>query len=79
MSAKAPTPVDPWPTKHASGTVLSGAASNQDPGVGEERCEDCGQLLRQPARPMFWLGKHPVWCAYCEDSRPVDHARSSAD
>lgn len=35
-------------------------------------CPDCGQDLAKPAHPMFYLGKHAVWCAYCEGCHDAD-------
>jgi hypothetical protein len=38
--------------------------------IAADICPDCKQLLSEPARPMLHHNGVPVWCAYCEDSRP---------
>ena len=49
----------------------------------EDCCPDCGQVLSTPAQPVLSHNGFPVWCAFCEDSRPrrqevIDSCHSEA-
>jgi hypothetical protein len=42
-------------------------------------CPDCRQRLDEPARPIAYLGRRPVWCATCEACHVVPTVPDRAD